>query len=96
MFYNFKRTQDGSSAYIDDLKFNDLIASRQQGAQEAEIKRAAYTNNIRIPSCRELYCAGQVNPDVSLCRFPKKDVLFNEITIHHLWLIIQTTQVCTI
>ena len=70
----------GTSAYVDDLKFNDLVVAKQQGDPTAiEIRRAAYTNNIRIPSCRELFCATQVNPDKELCKFPKNELFRSRI-----------------
>lgn len=74
-FTTLNAPKEGTSAYIDDLKYNDLVVAKQQGNQtEIDIRRAAYTNNIRIPSCRELFCAGQVNPDKELCRFPKNEL----------------------
>ena len=77
-FTNLNAPETSTSAYIDDLKFNDLVVARQQGTpQQVEVKRAAYTNNIRIPSCRELFCASQINPDSKLCRFPKSELLEN-------------------
>jgi len=56
-----------SSAQLDEVLY---------GKTPNEAENIYFNQNIRIPSCRELYCASEFTPNPSVCRLKVKDDRF--------------------
>jgi len=67
-FTTFNAPATRSSAINDDLKLSRILNNT------SAIKKEFYENNLRIPTCRELYCGSEFVPDNNICKVKKPEV----------------------
>jgi len=71
-FTTFNAPAVRSSAFLDEQ-------SREKFANNtADLTKEFYQNNLRIPSCRELYCGSDFVPDNTICKVKRPDVAERE------------------
>lgn len=70
-FTTFNAPAVRSNAEIEELK-------RKKFTDGTALQNEFYNNNLRIPSCRELYCGTEFVPDDKICKFKKPELFERE------------------
>jgi len=71
-FTTFNAPPVRSSAQLDEQNRNKFATGT------ANLNKEFYQNNLRIPSCKELYCATEFVPDNKICKIKKPSVDLKE------------------
>lgn len=79
-FTTFNAPAVRSSAYVDEVNYRKTMeaASRLPAGGTLNVQDEYRSSNLRIPTCRELYCGTEFVPDNEICKVKKPNVLEKE------------------